>query len=196
MRNRLARAFVLVVGLAAEPSICAAVEAGNPYKVAPEATCFHQLVYGTSEELVCQHPVWMTDEERADVKRLTREYLLDAHCLASVKIARSKVDAALVASDTEFISPPQPVVCEVVTSSGHMPIKATFSPRVVFKGGFAVSATPGLGDVEGINKYLAWPVIQYVNRADRIETAMLAMINAYRTYRAKAQETADGKPAR
>ena len=47
------------------------------------------------------------------------------------------------------------------------------------KDGKAIEATPGLADVKGVNNYLAWPVVQYVNYAPGIRKEMLRMINAY-----------------
>jgi hypothetical protein len=81
--------------------------------------------------------------------------------------------------DNVFTSPPQPVTCTIDTAKGALTITGTFAPRVVFKGGIAVEGSPGLADVEGVNGYLAWPVIQYVNRSARIRDGMLGMINAY-----------------
>ena len=56
----------------------------------------------------------------------------------------------------------------------------TFAPHVTFKDGVAVSASPGLANVEGVNSYLAWPVVQYVNYSPGIRREMAAIINVYR----------------
>lgn len=158
--------------------------AGGPLRDVPMAKlCLKQIIEDTAPEIDCVHQAWFTDREREDVKKLTRGYLLDASCAVDVRIARSEVEAALVASDTTFTSPPQPVTCEIETSRGKFTITGTFSPRVVFKGGVGVQATPGLADIEGVNSYLAWPVVHYINNSDRITHPMLLMINAYRAHR-------------
>lgn len=132
------------------------------------------------EVFACEFPTRLTDEERADLKRLTRETLLDATCVVSIRIERGIVEAALQSADHVFEAPPQPVRCEVITSSTVYPITATFAPRVVFTGDVAVEGSPGLDNVEGVSRYLSWPVVQYVNRSPGIKKSMLEMINVYR----------------
>lgn len=162
----------------------AAAEAGGPLRDIPvEKMCLKQLVEDTSPQIDCVHQAWFTDQEREDLKSLTRGYLLDASCAIDVKIERAAVEAALVASDTTFTSPPQPVTCEIETSRGKVTITGTFSPRVVFKGGTGIEATPGLADIQGVNSYLAWPVVHYINHSERITRPMLLMVNAYRAHR-------------
>ncbi len=82
-----------------------------------------------------------------------------------------------------FAAPPQPVRCELETSDKPITIEATFAPRVVIKDGVAVDATPGLANVTGVNSYLAWPVVEYVNRSATVRDEMLKMINAYLSMR-------------
>jgi hypothetical protein len=48
--------------------------------------------------------------------------------------------------------------------------------------GRAVDAMPGLGNVEGVPAFLAWPVVQYVNRSGAIRDNVLAFVNAYRSH--------------
>jgi hypothetical protein len=161
--------------------------AGPPKDIPLERNCLWQLLESSGPQIDCEHAAWMTDDERADLRKLTRDYFQDASCLITVKIERKLVDAAIAGSDLVFESPPQPVTCEITTSQGKFPITATFAPHVVFKGGFAVEATPGLANVTGVNAYLAWPVVHYINHADRITKTMLLMINAYRANRGKMQ---------
>ncbi len=157
--------------------------AGPLERVPTKQQCMWQLAQGADDEIDCIHLAWLTEDEKSDLKTLTRGYLLDASCLITVKIDRAKVDAALVASDLVFESPQQPVTCEITTSRGPFTITATFSPRVVFKDGFAIEATPGLANIKGVNSYLAWPVVHYINYAERITKTMLLMINTYRANR-------------
>ncbi len=114
------------------------------------------------------------------MQRLTRGLLQDASCLVKVKIARALVEPALTQADHVFEATPQPVDCEIKTKEGGFPITATFAPKVMFKGGTATEGTPGLANVTGVNKYLAWPVVQYVNSAPGIRKSMLEIINRYR----------------
>lgn len=168
--------------------IAAPAHAGPPQDVPLERNCFYQLQKSQSPEIDCEHPAWLTVEEKEDLRRLTRDYLQDASCRIAIRIPRRHVEEALAASDFVFESPPQPMTCDITTKAGVTRITGTFSPRVVFKGGQAVEATPGLADVEGINKYLAWPVVHYVNHADRIGSTMLLMINAYRARRGQISD--------
>lgn len=162
----------------------AAYAAGPLRDVPLEKQCLKQLIESNDAQIDCVHQAWFTPEERNDLEKLTRGYLKDASCAIEVRIARKEIEAALTSADTVFTAPAQPATCELETSRGKVTINGTFSPRVVFKGGVAVEATPGLGDITGVNSYLAWPVVHYINYSERITKPMMLMINAYRTHRA------------
>lgn len=179
-RNLLLLAIALLSPFSGTASVALAGARVEPPR---ERNCFYQLLEDTGPQIDCEHPAWMTEDEKADLKKLTRGYLLDASCTIKIAIERAKVDAALVGSDLTFESPPQPMTCVLMTSSGEMTITGTFAPKVVFKDGIAISATPGLADITGVNSYLAWPVVHYVNNAERIANPMKLMINAYRARR-------------
>lgn len=149
--------------------------------------CATELARGRAPDFICTWPALLRDKERADLRRLTREELQDARCTVAIKIERRIVMEALIADDYVFESPAQPVACEIEMKDGTVaPVTATFAPRVVFKGGQAIDGTPGLGNVKGVNSYLSWPVVQYVNRAPGVKKEMLRAINVYRERRAAA----------
>jgi len=143
-------------------------------------SCLKAVAQRSGEEISCNYMALLTPEERDDMRRISRGLLQDAHCLVKIRIARAILEQALTAPDQVFQSPPQPVSCNIKTKSGEFPIKATFAPQVTFKEGRAVGGTPGLANVEGINSYLAWPVVAYVNKSARIRDAMLEIINTYK----------------
>ncbi len=178
--------MVIVAALACLACRPDSADAGPLHDVPLEQQCLKQLIQSSEPEIDCEHLAWFTDGEREDLKKLTRGYLLDASCAVKVKIARKNLDQALATADTVFTSPAQPMTCELETSRGKVTINGTFSPRVVFKGGVAVEATPGLGDISGINSYLAWPVVHYINYSERITKPMMLMINAYKSSLAPA----------
>ena len=142
--------------------------------------CLEAVTQSTTAEISCTYLAIPTEAERADMRRLSRGLLQDVRCSVKVKIARALVEPALIAQDHVFESPPQPVHCDITTKDGGFPVEATFAPRVVFKDGKATEATPGLANVTGINRYLAWPVVQYVNRAPGIRASMIEIIDALR----------------
>lgn len=173
---------LVVTGLAV--AICAphapAAADATADAFAKQARCFSELAQGKARDIVCEYPAILTEQERTDLRKLTREYLQDAQCMVSIRVERARVAQALVAPDLVFDVPPQPVKCELKTKDSVIPITGTFAPRVTIKGGEAVNATPGLANVQGVSSYLAWPVVQYVNRAPSIRTEMVRMINQYR----------------
>jgi hypothetical protein len=142
--------------------------------------CFAELEQGTGEDIRCAWPVSLSDGERKDLKKASREYLEDVSCKVEIKIKRADVNQALTAADLVFESPPQPMSCDVTTYKGVTKISATFAPRVVFKGGQAVEGTPGLGNVTGVSKVLSWPVVQFVNRWPSVKRDMVKIINVMR----------------
>ncbi len=133
-----------------------------------------------SPEISCEYTALLTDQERADLRRLTRDRLQDAVCRVSVRIDRSLVRPALSEPNHVFIAPPQPVACAITTKDSTFDVTGTFAPRVTIKDGKATYATPGLSGVTGVSKVLSWPVVQYVNYSPGIRRDMIAIINAYR----------------
>lgn len=155
--------------------------AAEPKGYGTLGSCLKAVSHQQGDEILCDYMALLTDEERDDMRRLSRGLLQDASCLVTIRIARALVEPALTAQDHVFQSPPQPVKCDIKTKNGGgFPITATFAPVVTFKAGLAVAGTPGLANVEGINSYLAWPVVVYVNRSARIRNAMLEIINIYK----------------
>lgn len=145
--------------------------------------CLNALSDTANPSISCTYRALLTEDERADIRRLTRDIVLDAYCRVDVKIDRGLVTPALGTADHAFVAPPQPVSCDIKTNSSLITITGTFAPTVTFKDGVAVDGSPGLANVTGVNAYLAWPVVQYVNRAPGIRRDMLAMINAYKSAR-------------
>jgi hypothetical protein len=144
-----------------------------------EADCWHQFMDSDSKEIACAFPTIMDPADRESIAKLTRQVFKDARCEVAIRIERALVDAAVTTPDTTFVAPPQPVTCEVVTSRGTLPIAFTFAPKIEIKAGKATKASPGMGDVTGINSWLAWPVVAYVNRAGSIQDVMLRVVNAF-----------------
>lgn len=145
------------------------------------ASCLKAVAQPAGEEISCDYRALLTDSERTDMQKISRGLLQDATCIVKVRIARKLVEPAISEADHVFEAPPQPVKCDITTKDNAIPIEGTFAPKVTFKGGLAVDGSPGLANVTGVNKYLAWPIVQYVNRSAGIRNSMLEMINAYRS---------------
>lgn len=141
--------------------------------------CLAELTRGTSPMIVCDYPVWMTEEERGELRRWTRNYVQDARCTVHIAIERALVTEAMSTPDTVFLAPPQPVDCTVTTTEKVYPVTGSFAPRVVFKDGVAVEATPGLANVKGVHAAIAWPVITFVNSSRLIGKGLVDAVNAY-----------------
>lgn len=153
--------------------------AGEPTAGGGLSACLMSLKQ-TSPEISCEYTALLTDQERADMRRLTRDRLQHAVCHVTVRVDRALVQPALTEANHIFNAPPQPVTCKITTRDSTFDITGTFAPQVTFKDGVAISASPGLANIEGVNRYLAWPVVQYVNYSPGIRRDMIAMINAYR----------------
>lgn len=179
----------LSLGLALASALAAPAAAAEPAPQGPApgslAQCLKAITRPSGDEITCDYLALLTDGERADMQKLSRGMLQDASCVVKVRIARNLVTPALNEPDHVFEAPPQPVKCDIKTKDSAFPIEGTFAPKVTFKAGTAIDGTPGLANVTGVNKYLAWPIVQYVNRAPGIRKSMLEMINAYRARLAK-----------
>lgn len=154
-----------------------AVSAQTPLQ--QEADCWAQFMESDSKEIACGFPALMEEEDRAKIAKLTRQLFKDASCQITIKLERAIIDDAVKSPDLSFVTPPQPVACEVKTSRGDVPVAFTFAPKIEIKGGKAVKASPGMGNVTGVNSWLAWPVVAYVNSAGSIQDVMLRVVNAY-----------------
>lgn len=144
--------------------------------------CFWQLEHGRTNEIDCLYPAELSERERADLRKLTRDMLQDARCVVAIRIEREALTPVIAAEAHVFEAPPQPVRCEIFTKDGPKTITGSFTPRVEIRDGRAVDATPGLGNIEGVPNYLAWPVVQYVNRSGAIRANVLEFVNAYRAH--------------
>jgi hypothetical protein len=180
-RRELAKMRIAVIALAGLAFAPLMIQGGNAAgnarvsqsKPEPLNNCFWELARGTGSDLVCAYPVWLADQERADMRRLTREMLQDAHCTVSIRIARSLLTHVLSEANYTFEAPAQPVECDLKTKDNTIIISATFAPRIIIKNAVAVDATPGMADV----------VVEYVNRSTTVRTEMLKMINSYLSLR-------------
>lgn len=174
-------AVVSVIAICCASSGSTAQPMRPPAKAPSQSSCLAELMKGQGANIACEYPVWMTDAERAELRSWTRDMVLDARCVVSVRIARALVDGALGRADAVFLAPPQPVTCTVTTAKSPLTISGTFAPRVVFKGGLAVEASPGLGNVQGVPAAVAWPVIGFVNSSSLIGKGLVEAVNAYLT---------------
>ena len=148
------------------------------------ADCFADLMHGKSTNIACEFPIQPSAVELSELQRQSRGYLKDLHCMVSIKVERAAVLAAVDNPDHVFQSPPQPVACEIEANLAKdkttlIPIAGTFAPRVVFKGGVATEATPGLANVTGVTRALSWPIETYVNRGAMVRDGMLQAVNAW-----------------
>jgi hypothetical protein len=149
--------------------------------------CFTEVETGTGPEIACLFPMQPSPDERVELEKGSRGYVKDFNCRLTVRIARAEIDRALAAVNYIFKSPAQPVVCTITTYKSSFDVTATFAPEVTFKDGTAVSATPGLGNVQGITRVISWPVVQFVNRWPSVREGMLTIINAYKARKSKGQ---------
>ncbi len=144
-----------------------------------EADCWAQFMESDSNDIACSFPALMEKEDREAIAMVTRQMFKDASCQITIKLQRTLIDEAVKTPDLSFVAPAQPVSCEVKTSKGDLPVAFTFAPKIQIKGGKAVKASPGMGNVTGVNSWLAWPVVAYVNGAGSIQDVMLRVVNAY-----------------
>ena len=142
--------------------------------------CFELFTKGKGAEIACSFPTRMTEKERDEVRSITRGVLTDATCLVAIKIERQLIDQALTAGDLVFTAPPQPVQCDLITAKSTMKITGTFAPRITFKEGVAVDATPGLADVKGVTRVISLPVELWVNKGSTVREGMVKVVNAYK----------------
>ena len=159
---------------------CAGAEtAAPPAASLDEADCWYQFFDAVGPRIACSFPAIMEDKDRAEIRKLTRDVLQDARCAVTIDIERAPVEDAVKSPDTTFTVPPQPVACEIVTGRGKLSVTFTFAPKIQIKAGTAVKATPGMDHVSGVNSWLAWPVVVYINASGSIQDVMLRVVNAY-----------------
>ncbi|KAB2849746.1 MAG: hypothetical protein F9K44_07040 [Hyphomicrobiaceae bacterium] len=150
---------------------------------AQDRDCIHQLIKENGREIACTLPLQMTEKDLADLRKASRDILQDASCVLTIKIERALIsDAVANAQMHVFESPPQPVACEIKTKETAIPVSFTFAPRVEFKDGQAIRATPGMANVSGVSRLLSLPVVVFINSSRHVETGMLETVNAYLRY--------------
>ena len=146
---------------------------------APSPDCFEAFLNETGEDIVCVFPTRLSADERTEVRKVTRGLLQDASCEVAIKLPRKPVAEALAATgDHVFEAPKQKSRCEIKTKTATFPVEMTFAPKVTFKDGIAIEATPNLDNVTGVPKALWWPVAYWVNSSNMIEETTLKIVNA------------------
>jgi hypothetical protein len=158
----------------------ALISCAIPAHAQTAADCFELFTNGKGPEIVCNFPTRMTEKERDEVRSITRGVLTDATCVVAIKIERQLIDQALTAGDLVFTAPPQPVQCDLITAKNTMKITGTFAPKITFKDGQAVDATPGLADVKGVTRVISLPVELWVNKGSTVREGMIKVVNAYK----------------
>ena len=153
--------------------------AATPTAEELDADCWRQFMDLRTPEISCAFPAVMEQVDRESIQKLTRQLFKDARCQITIRLERALVEAAVRSPEMTFVAPPQPVACVIVSSQGTLPVAFTFAPRIDIRGGTAVQATPGMGNVTGVNSWLAWPVVAYVNASGSIQDVMLRVVNAY-----------------
>ncbi|MFV0367956.1 MAG: hypothetical protein ACK5KM_05805 [Hyphomicrobiaceae bacterium] len=153
--------------------------------------CFDELENGTGAELACIFPLRLSPDEQMELEKGSRGYIKNVTCTLKIRIARHFLEAPLGQKDHVFESPEQPVACQVTTHKSTIDITATFAPRIEFKDDKAVKATPGLANVKGVNRFISWPVVQFVNRWPSIRSGMLQVANALLERQRKKQEAGE-----
>lgn len=143
-----------------------------------ERECLAQLS-APDGDVACEFPTVMADKDRKAIQKITEGEFEDARCMVRVALARTVINDALGIDKGRVSLPPQDVTCVLETTSGDLPVSFTFTPAFDFNGGQAVKASPGMGGVKGVNSWLAWPVVTYINNNKEIREVMLRVINAY-----------------
>lgn len=149
--------------------------------------CFWQLLHGTGA-IDCAVPLRLSDEEKKELRKITRSYMQDVSCDLKIKLKRSYVVEVETKAEGDVTIPAQNVSCTVIGKKSSSPITFSFAPKLSFKDGQAVKASPQMGQIKGLSKIISWPVKQWVNRADMIEKPLLRVINAYRARKDKLKQ--------
>ena len=172
----------LLIGLAF------AIFCGPSAGFAQDRDCVDQLLKENGREIACRLPLQMSEKELAELRKASRDILKDASCVLTIRIERALIGNAVANAEKHvFESPPQPVACEIRTNETMIPVTFTFAPRVEFKDGQAVKATPGMANVSGVSRLLSLPVVAFVNSSRHVETGMLETVNAYLRYVARSK---------
>ncbi len=145
--------------------------------------CFDNLMRGRSAMIDCTMPLEPSASEQAELERQTYGYVKNAQCTVTIRIERALIMAAVYEPNHVLQVSPQPVQCLVTAQWDKdvktVPISATFAPKIVIKAGTATDAVPGLGNVQGVPRALAWPVEAAVNSGIGFKSNMLVVINAW-----------------
>lgn len=191
MVPRVQPALAVLLAVTAAAAMLPVMPVPAQAKAPTQRACLAELMRGQGSEIACEYPVWMTDAERAEMRGWTADLMHDATCVVSVRISRELVVGALRRADSVFLAPPQPVTCTVTTAKAPLTISGSFAPRVVFRGGRAVEASPGLADVRGVPAALAWPIVGFVNSSSLIGNGLIDAVNSF-----LSRQRADASPLR
>jgi hypothetical protein len=120
--------------------------------------CVEQLRGATSEWIECDGAFEPDAAGRADLSRMTFDFVTDAKCGGKLRVRRKElVDARTDGRVLELA--PQDVLCVFATNTDPLPpVKVTLAPKVSFRGGKVIDVSPQILKISDLPDLLVMPL--------------------------------------
>jgi len=154
--HAFAQILLLGMAIAFAPPACPK----EPGTHAPPAVtnCVDQFRGGTAEWIECDGAFEPDAAGRADLSRMTLDFVTDARCGGKLRVRRKEVVDALTAGGVVEL-PPQDVLCIFETNADtRTPVTVTLAPKVSFQGGKVTDVSPQIRKITDFPDLLTMPL--------------------------------------
>ena len=120
--------------------------------------CVEQLRKSTSEWIECDGAFQPDAAGRADLAKMTLNFVTDAKCGGKLHVRRKEfVDARTAGGTLEL--PPQDVLCVFSTSTDKFPpVNVTLAPKLMFRSGKVIDVSPQILKISDLPDFLVMPL--------------------------------------
>jgi len=120
--------------------------------------CVEQLRKSISEWIECDGAFQPDAAGRADLSKMTLNFVVDAKCGGKLRVRRKEFNDARTAGGVLEL-PPQDVLCIFFTSTEKLPpVNVTLAPKLTFRGGKVLDVSPQILKISDLPDFLVAPL--------------------------------------
>jgi hypothetical protein len=169
--------LLLGTAIAFTPSIHAQQPSGG-HDGLTTTNCVEQLRKGISEWIECDGGFQPDAAGRADLSKMTLNFVTDAKCGGKLRVRRKEFTDAR-ASGGVLELPPQDVLCIFFTSTEKLPpVTVTLAPKLTFRGGKVLDVSPQILKISDLPDFLVMP-LRSATESDVARGQLTKGVNAF-----------------
>jgi hypothetical protein len=140
--------------------------------------CVEQLRKGISEWIECDGAFQPDANGRADLSKMTLNFVTDAKCGGKLRVRRKEFNDARTAGGVLEL-PPQDVLCIFFTTTEKLPpVTVTLAPKLTFRSGKVLDVSPQILKIADLPDFLVMP-LRSATESDVARGQLTKGVNAF-----------------